>query len=431
LKYLQFLAEKYFTHASKYREFPSLQLLVSIIRSDLKATPDLILRDQIIEYLQRMKSEPHPEDLPYVKERCSDFCKKRAMMEAFESCLDLMVTEKYETIVEVIRKAVSVGTVSSLGHDLIEDVEARFVASKRDCIPTGIPQLDRQEILNGGLGGGELGIIVGSAGGGKSHWLVDRGAHALKLKKNVLHYTFELSAESTGIRYDSHLVDIDSNDVFSSKDDILKYYKEHACDLGRLKIKEYPMNTASVQTLRAHIDKCTMHGFRPDLLIIDYADIMRSSRQFDSLRHELKLIYEELRTLGQSLKIPIWSASQSNKEGALSDVIDGTNMSEAYAKAAVADVIITVSRKPLEKSSGRGRLFVAKNRAGRDGILYPIKINTARSKFEIAGEQVTEESVKNEDEAQYKKSLKKKWEELQKDNSFKLTSHSDSSKNGT
>ena len=57
-----------------------------------------------------------------------------------------------------------------------------------------------------------------------------------------------------------------------------------------------------------------MKGFKPGLIIIDYADIMRSTRQYDSLRHELKLIYEELRNLAMELGIPVWTASQANRE---------------------------------------------------------------------------------------------------------------------
>ena len=126
-----------------------------------------------------------------------------------------------------------------------------------------------------------------------------------------------------------------------------------------------------------------MKGFVPSVILIDYADIMRSTRQYDSLRHELKLIYEELRNLAGELSVPVWTASQSNKEGSEKEVVGLTNMGESYAKAQVADVVLTLSRKETEKSTGMARLFVAKNRAGRDGLLFPVKIDTARSKLQV------------------------------------------------
>ena len=253
-----------------------------------------------------------------------------------------------------------------------------------------------------------------------SHWLVMLGANALRAKKNVLHYTFELSELNTGTRYDSNLCDIDSNDIFMRKSDVFKFYEENKNKLGRLKIKGYPTSTATVYTLRAHIDKLALQGFKPDIVLIDYADIMRSTRQFDSLRHELKLIYEELRSLAQDLNVPIWTASQSNRDGAHADVIDETNMSEGYGKAFVADILVTISRKAVEKSSGRGRIFLAKNRAGKDGLLFPIMIDTARSKFMISGDQITQENANAKDENETKAALRQKWEQLKKDESIKL-----------
>lgn len=243
-----------------------------------------------------------------------------------------------------------------------------------------------------------------------SHWLTMMGANALREGKNVLHYTFELSETAVGIRYDSNLCDMDSNEVMDRKEEVIKSYQD--IRLGRLYIKEYPTNTASVYTLRSHIERLDLKGFRPDLIIIDYADIMRSSRQFDSLRHELKLVYEELRGLAMELNVPIWTASQANKEGANAEVIDMTNMSEAYGKAMICDVIVSVSRRPHEKASGWGRLYIAKNRAGRDGLVYPLKMNTARSKFEITGESDAPEAVQSSDEDMQRQALRAKWREL-------------------
>ena len=144
------------------------------------------------------------------------------------------------------------------------------------------------------------------------------------------------------------------------------------------------------------------------MVIIDYADIMRSSKSYDSIRHELMLIYEELRQLSQDFNLPIWTASQSNRSGSGADVVGLENMSEAYGKAMVADCVITLARKPEEKASGFARLFVAKNRAGRDGLIFPIKIDTATSRFT----QLTEEEA---EEYAPKQRLKEAWNDFKKE----------------
>jgi len=412
-KYLQFLAQQYFTYAKKYKVYPTMQLLVTIIRDELKTGTDVVIRDQIVDYLQRIRSNPDPGDLQHVKEKVLDFCKKQALKAAFEVAIDQMQAERYESIVEGIKKAVMVGTAPQLGHDFFVDYESRFTRLQRNAISTGLPELDKKDILNGGLGSGELGVVVAATGVGKSHLLTHLGAAALRNGVDVIHYTFELSEAAVGIRYDSNLCDIESNNVIDNKEKVLEKYKE--MKLGRLIIKEFPTNTASVYTLRSHIERLDVKGFTPGLIIIDYADIMRSTRQYDSLRHELKLIYEELRGFATEKKLPVWTASQSNKEGASSDIVDLNNMSEAYGKAMVADVVLTVSRKSHEKSTGFGRLYVAKNRAGRDGLVYPVKIDTARSSFEIIGGAGDLDSVMKKDEDEVKRSLRQKWTELKND----------------
>jgi replicative DNA helicase len=411
LKYLAFLTDRYFKHFEKYKCFPTMQLLVSIVKEDLKAGPDAILKDQIIDFLTRMRANPDVGDLGYVKEKTLDFCKRQAFREALEKAVEMVATDKFESVVDLMKHAVSVGMPNTVGHDFLEDAEARFVKINRNPCPTGLDVIDGKDILRGGLGRGELGVVVAATGVGKSHWLVAMGAHALKLGKNVVHYTFELTETSVGLRYDSNLCGISSSDVPDRKDEVLKTYE--TMELGRLIIKEYPTGAATVQTLRSHIEKLSLKGFIPSLIIIDYADIMRSSRTFDSLRHELKLVYEELRNLAMELNLPLWTASQSNREGSNADVVGLENMSEAYGKAMVADVVMSLSRKPSEKADGSGRLFVAKNRAGKDGVLFPIHIDTSQSRIKILDENsLTLSESMTQDGSDAKKLLRKKWQEV-------------------
>jgi replicative DNA helicase len=411
IKYLQYLCEKYFTYFSKYKSFPTLSLLVTIIKDELISSKDVALRDQIIEYLHRMKTSPDMCDIAYVKEKSLEFCKRQAFKEALEKSVELIQTDKYEHVVDIMKNAVSVGLPNSNGHDFFEDLESRFVAINRQVCPTGLGRLDSQDILRGGLGRGELGVVAANTGVGKSHFLVEMGCAAMRVGKNVVHYTFELSEHETGKRYDSNLCNIPSNEVIERKDEVIAKYKE--MDLGRLVIKEYPTGGASVVTIRNHIEKLMLKGFVPSIIVVDYADVMKSTRAYDSLRHELKLIYTELRNLASDLNVPIWTASQANKDSAKSDIVGLENMSEAYGKAQVADIVLSISRKPTEKADGSGRIFVAKNRAGRDGLLFPLSIDTARSKFKILDDtELTLNEAVAQDNNAMKNILKEKWKEV-------------------
>ena len=411
IKYLQFLCEKYFKYFSKYKSFPTLSLLVTIIKDELISSKDTALRDQIIEYLHRMKTSPDMCDIAYVKEKSLEFCKRQAFKDALEKSVELIQTEKYEHVLDIMKSAVSVGLPNSNGHDFFEDIESRFIAINRQVCPTGLTRLDAQDILRGGLGRGELGVVAANTGVGKSHFLVEMGCAAMRIGKNVVHYTFELSEHETGKRYDSNLCNIPSNEVIERKEEVISKYKDMS--LGRLVIKEYPTGGASVVTIRNHIEKLMLKGFLPSIIIIDYADVMKSTRAYDSLRHELKLIYTELRNLAVDLNVPIWTASQANKDSAKSDIVGLENMSEAYGKAQVADIVLSISRKPTEKADGSGRIFVAKNRAGRDGLLFPLSIDTARSKFRILDDtELTLNEAVAQDNHAMKNILKEKWKEV-------------------
>ena len=409
--YLRFLTEKYFSYYEKYRCFPTLGLLVQVIKEELSDDTDDILREQIIEYLLRVKANPNPGDIAYVKDKTLDFCKRQAFKGALEKSVDLIQGENFEEVIDLMKNAVSVGMHNSSGHDFFEDIEARFVKINRNAVPTGFPRLDKKDIFKGGLGRGEIGVVTANTGVGKSHWLVALGANAMREGKNVLHYTFELTETSVGLRYDSNLCGIPSNDVQDNKELVKEVYDNK--DLGRLIIKEYPTGSASVVTLRNHIEKLSLKGFKPNVIIIDYADIMKSTRAYDSLRHELKLIYEELRNLAMELDIPVWTASQANRDSAQSDIVGLENMSEAYGKAMVADVVISLSRKAAEKSSGVGRLFIAKNRAGKDGIVFPISIDTSMSMFSILDENsMSLNEAVSASNSEAKAALLKKWKEV-------------------
>ena len=411
VEYLRFLTEKYFSYYGKYKCFPTLNLLVSVIKEELGDGVDDVLRGQVIEYLLRTKSNPNPGDISYVKDKTLDFCKRQAFKGALEKSVDLIQGENFEAVIDLMKNAVSIGMPTSNGHDFFEDIEARFVKINRHTVPTGFPKLDEKDIFKGGLGRGELAVVAANTGVGKSHWLVAMGANAMRHGKNVLHYTLELTEALVGLRYDSNLCGIASNDVQDNKDIVKKVYDDKR--FGRLIIKEYPTGGASVVTIRNHIEKLSLKGFKPDLIIIDYADIMKSTRSYDSLRHELKLVYEELRNLAMELEIPVWTASQANRDSAQSDIVGLENMSEAYGKAMVADVVISISRKAAEKSTGTGRLFIAKNRAGRDGIVFPISIDTATSRFEILDENsMSLSEATQSSNSEQKAALLKKWREI-------------------
>jgi len=235
-------------------------------------------------------------------------------------------------------------------------------------------------LIQKGLGSGELGVIIAPTGAGKSMALAHLGAHAVKAGKNVVHYTLELSESMTGQRYDSCISAIPLSLLFHRKEEVL----ECIGDLeGSLLIKEYPTKTASPNTLRAHLDKLKKRNHKIDMIIIDYADLLRPATNFKEKRAELESIYENIRAIAQEHQCPVWTASQTNRSGLSAEVVTMESISEAYNKCFVADFICSISRTIKDKNANTARFFVAKNRNGPDGMVFPMFMDPGSVQMKI------------------------------------------------
>ena len=215
----------------------------------------------------------------------------------------------------------------------------------------------------------ELGGGIAPTGAGKSMALVSLGSAAVKDGKTVVHYTLELSDTVVGSRYDSCMSGVPLGDLFSNKQKILETVKDVE---GALIIKEYPTKSASTETIKNHIERLRKRGIEPDMIIVDYADLLRPVKVTREKRHDLENIYEELRAIAQTYDCPLWTASQTNRSGLNAEVITMEAISEAFNKCFVSDFIFSLSRTIEDKQSNTGRIFVAKNRNGPDGLVYPI-----------------------------------------------------------
>lgn len=252
---------------------------------------------------------------------------------------------------------------------------------------------------------------------GKSMVLTAIGAAAVKQGKNVVHYTLELSDETIGLRYDANISGISLGALKPMKDDVFEEIKDIP---GKLIIREYPTKSASTETLKNHLERLVQRGFDPDVVIVDYGDLLRPRRYSKEKRNDLETIYEELRALGQHFKCPVWTASQTNRSGLNAEVITMESISEAFSKCFVADFIFSCSRTILDKQSNSGRYFIAKNRFGPDGIICPIHMDTSRVHIEVyepTGEtkEDLEKASAKEQEARLKEKYRLKKEQEKKE----------------
>jgi replicative DNA helicase len=367
-------------HFREYKCPPSkdvLKVKVTEIEND-------ILKTAVLEQLKEVFRYMESDDLTFVKDEILNFCKNQEIKRAIMDSVNLLKMGNYDEIKSKIDVAMKAGADTNIGLDYKENIEARYSESARHTITTGWDVVD--DLMDGGLARGELGVVMAPAGIGKSWLLINIGANAIKAGHTVIHYTLELNENYVGQRYDSVLTGINAQ--------TLKHHQETVAEKmlslkGDLIVKYFPTKSVGVMGLKAHLEKTMMVGKKPALVIVDYGDLLKINAKKD--KHEaLEELYEELRGMAGEYDIPVWTASQAGRSALEDDIIEADKIASSYGKVMVADFLMSLSRKVEDKMSGTGRGHVIKNRFGPDGITLPSKINTNNGQFQFFEPQTTQ-----------------------------------------
>ena len=357
----------------KYHTNPSMDVL----KTEMKKISNEVLQVAVKEQL-REAYKSSEEDTEYVQEEFSTFCKNQQLKKALLSSVDLLKAGDYDSIKLMIENAMKAGQDKNIGHEYNKDVESRYREDNRNTVPTPWPEIS--EMLQGGLGNGDFGLIFGNPGGGKSWSLVALGGHAVQMGYNVLHYTLELGEDYVGRRYDAFFTNIAVNKILENRDKVEEIMPSLQ---GELIIKEFPTGKATINTIESHIKKIISLGIQPQLIIIDYVDLLSSKRKSTDRKFEIDDIYTSTKGLARELNLPIWSVSQVNRAGSKDDVIEGDKAAGSYDKMMITDFALSLSRKKEDKINNTGRFHVMKNRYGIDGVTFYLNADTSTGHFEI------------------------------------------------
>ncbi|MDA8978243.1 hypothetical protein N9F67_00050 [bacterium] len=381
------LSEEYFDnqahkwivkHILDYHEQYNTTPTMEVLKVEMKKVENEVLQLSIKEQL-REAYQSSTADLEYIEKEFSSFCKNQQLKKALLNSVDLLNSGDFESIRGLIDNALKAGNDKNIGHEYLKDTEARYREDARKVVPT--PWEKFNEFMQGGLGNGDFGLIFGNPGGGKSWTLVALGGYAVKMGYNVLHYTLELGEDYVGRRYDA---------FFTGKPvDTLSKHRTRIDEVveqlpGQLIIKEFSPGMATVNTLRSHIQKCQDLEFAPDLILIDYVDLLSSKKRVSDRKGEIDDIYLSTKGLAKELQLPVWSVSQVNRAGAKDDVIEGDKAAGSYDKMMVTDIAISLSRKKEDKVNGTGRFHIMKNRYGMDGMTFSVVADTSTGHFEVS-----------------------------------------------
>ena len=408
LKWVVKECKKYYDEYRKCITLDVFKVKTSEVEND-------VLKLSIVENLKEVFRHMESPDLDFIQDKALDFFKNQTLKNAIIQSVDIMESKgDFEQIKRLVDDALNAGTERNIGHEYIEHIEDRYSETARTTVPTGWDVID--DLTQGGLGGGELGVIVAPAGVGKTWVLAAIGANSMKKGRHIVHYSLELNEAYVGLRYDSIFTGIANQNLKYHKDDVVSEMEKLK---GDLVIKYYPTKSASVNTLSAHLKRITTLGTQVDMVVVDYADILKDMGGSREVRHALGNIYEDLRGLAGEFQIPVWTASQANRSALDEDVIEAQKVSESYQKIMTADFVMSLSRKVEDKIGNTGRFHVIKNRFGPDGMTFPAKVNTNTGKMEIfegnsIGGKEQQTKIDNRDNLM-KKMLSNRYEDLMSD----------------
>ncbi|MBA7615281.1 hypothetical protein ES703_22559 [subsurface metagenome] len=319
----------------------------------------------------------------YIEAQVQDFIKFQVYRDSLSQGIELLKDRDFVGIDEALKVATSLNFDSRPGQKYFAEIDARLVRRSKvqeEEIPTLIPGLD--PLIRGGIRKKELAVIEGLPGSGKSIFKINIAKGAVLCGKKVIYYTLEMSGDDIADRFDSTFSGVNMNTLLNRAATVKKKISKLGVKYAdSLVIKEYPTKLCTPDTLEAHVNGLIETGFRPDLIIVDYADLLRPNKTYSQRRFELENIYLDLRSMAMELPVAIWTASQANRRATEAELIGMEFVSEAFSKIMIADIVISINQSKAEEEEGEMRLHLVKNRYAKKGKIIKIKNAFQRMQF--------------------------------------------------
>lgn len=344
----KYIVEEILKYQSNYYKTPNKDALKIDLSNRIDIGQDSL--SECLSIIDSMNSEK--SETKWLMDKTEQFCKDRAIYNALQESVYIIGENKNkDNIPSILSDALSVSFDSRIGHDYIDDVEARyeFYHKVEEKIPFDLEIFNK--ITSGGLPKKTLSCVISGPGGGKSLFMCHHAASVLRQGKNVLYITMEMAEERIAERIDANLFNVSTSSIknmtketFLSKIDKIKQKTT-----GKLIIKEYPTGGANANNFRALIRELKIKkDFTPDLIVIDYLNICNSARMkmggSVNTYSYVKSIAEEIRALAIEFNVPILTATQTNREGITASDMDMTNTSESIGLPQVLDLFFGLIR---------------------------------------------------------------------------------------
>lgn len=375
----------------KYKKNPGISSIATMVKDAIAAKK--VRKDLIPGVVKRIRELMRSDisDGKFVTDKVAEFARHRAMEEAVILSAEALEKKDYAKIEKLMKEAQAVGLRDDGGsYNYWREIENRTDHRaalkagliKADGITTGHKELD-EVLYHQGWGRKELSVLMGAAKSGKSMSLAEFAKNASLAYFNVLYFTLEVSAQITADRIDANLSDTMMKVLKDTPNAVKAKIDAVSAGAGIFEIKEYASGTLKPSDIRRVIERYRDQGVIFDLVVIDYADIMAAEHYQDDHILNMRSIYLDVRGIGFTYNCAILTATQTNRNGAMSNVAKMTDIAEDFNKVRTADLLISINASEEEINTGEARLYFAAMRNSESGFTLRIKQDRSRMKFLI------------------------------------------------
>lgn len=367
-EYFRLIVAQIKDYYEKYEKVPTSDTLETIIKMEVK---DKVTQDYVFEMLKEIR-EMVVEDWEFIQSKALNFCRQQELKKANEKInkiVDNGEFENYETCAEILRQALSVGSEKDNGTSITENIESVLEKDFRHPIPTGISGID--QLTDGGLSRGELGVILAPYGVGKTTILTKIANSAYNEGYNVLQIVFEDMPDVIKRKHLACWSGIDLNELADRKEEVLKKHKDVTSNrTNDLRIRKFSSEGVTMQTIKSFVRHEISTGFKPDMIVLDYIDCVESTKQYGDEWSGEGNVMRSFESMLSEFGVVGWTAVQGNRSSIGADVVTGDQMGGSIKKAQIGHFIMSIARTLPQKESGRATIAVLKSRFGRDGVVF-------------------------------------------------------------
>ena len=367
-KYFKIIIQMIKEYYKKYDHTPSFDTLEQVAKSELQQETAVKV---VLDTIKKIKSAPI-DGVDFVQEKALKFCKQQELqkvMKKAQKIIDGGEFENYDTLEELVRDALLVGSKDTSMLDVFSNLDQVLDEDYRHPIPMGIPGIDR--LLKGGLAKGEIGVILAPTGVGKSTILTKISNHAFNLGFNVLQVFFEDNPKVIQRKHFILWTKIHPDELSEKKEEVMKKVNEIKETMpNELILKKLPSDTKTMLQIKNEIRKMIADGVKIDMVVLDYIDCVVPDKNLGDEWKSEGSVMRGFEAMCHELNIVGWTATQGNRASISSEVVTTDQMGGSIKKAQVGHVIISVAKTLQQKEMKLATIAITKSRIGDDGVVF-------------------------------------------------------------